>query len=799
MKSAKTRLNFINRLDAQLTILLTVIVVSTVGYFSFHVAEEQVELFKEQLSREAVVVVDNITAAVATFVITKDFSELESILIRASSFDSIKNLQVLDRSGRTLSDVEKKTDGESLPVFDNQVYEIPTIKELTVTHSETEFTVIQPIELGKVIGWVRITYSLDPIRKIQHEIWLDHIGESLLIIIIIIGSLLWVLKRPLFYIKSYTEFSDRLDACAGELVVVDESSIELSRLGSALNRASTSLFEQQNSLRELLQDMERVAAISQYSPDIILSINRDNEIKYINTTADRVCTELFGSAEKESVKKILPSGIESHVKKCLNENYTIDDIESEVAGHIYVWKFSPYISQQLVHCHAIDITERKRAEEKLTRQANYDSLTKLPNRSLSFDRLNHSILQAKRENLHVGILFVDIDHFKVVNDTMGHNAGDQVIIQVAERLRNCVRDSDTVARFGGDEFIFLLSEVADVIDCKVVAEKILNVASEKYVIDGKEFYLGASVGIAIYPDDGEDANNLVRNADVAMYKAKDAGRNAYQFYSSEFNQHAQKRVEMEMQLRNALDKSELFLNFQPQFDIQNNCLVGAEALIRWRNNQLGFVSPDRFISLAEDTGIILSIGEWVLRTACEHTVKWNKETSLNLRIAVNVSPRQFMGSNFVSIVERVLKETGLPSTLLELEITESLLVEDAYEVLDTIKELKTIGVSLALDDFGTGYSSLSYLKRFPFDILKIDRAFVSGVTDNSEDAALCKAIAAIADSLNLEVIGEGVETKEQLEYLKDIGVEMIQGYYYSKPLGATDFDQFISKYVSGLQ
>ena len=793
MKPGSRNLSFFKRLDVQLSLLLTAIVVLTIGYFSYHVAEKQIDVYKEQLSRKAEVVAENLSASVAAFVITKDFSQLDSILRRASHFDSIRNLQVLDRFGRTLSDFSKNEDGESVPRFDISHYELPEKEQLTISHFDNEFVVIEPINLGELVGWVRITYGLDVIRGLQYEVWIDHISDGVIIILIIIGSLLLVLKRPMNFIKRYTDFSDRLDECGGELITIDQSSNELYRLGSALNRASTSLFQQQNALQELLKDMERIAAISQYSPDIVLSVNADHNVDYYNTTADRVCTDLFGSADRHTIKKILPQGYMGVINKCLEQNTSYDDIESEAAGHIYVWKFAPYISQQLVHCHAIDITERKRAEEKIVRQANYDTLTELPNRVLAFDRINHAVLQAKREKKHVGVIFVDIDRFKVVNDTMGHNAGDEVIVQVAERLKSCVRDSDTVARFGGDEFVFILNELTDVIHCKVVAEKILEVSSEKYVIEGKEFYLGASIGIAAYPEDGEDANRLIRNADVAMYKAKDAGRNVYRFYSPEFNQHVQKRVEMEMQLRNALDKSELYLNFQPQYDIQNNRLVGAEALIRWKNNQLGFVSPDRFISLAEDTGMILSIGEWVLRTACEHTVKWNAEFSLNLRIAVNVSPRQFMEADFVSIVRRVLEDTGLSAQQLELEITESLLVEDAYEVLDTIKELKTIGVSLALDDFGTGYSSLSYLKRFPFDILKIDRAFISDVIDNPEDAALCQAIAAIASSLDLEVIGEGVETEEQLQFLKNIGVEMIQGYYYSKPLDAEQFNRFLSE------
>jgi len=463
---------------------------------------------------------------------------------------------------------------------------------------------------------------------------------------------------------------------------------------------------------------------------------------------------------------------------------------SEFDAEIYL-NVAQFNDEQYMLAVVRDITLRKEAEQKLIKQASYDTLTDLPNRSLAFDRLNLAVKQAQRSRRCVGVLFIDVDRFKSVNDTLGHTVGDQLIIEVGNRIKSCVREGDTVARLSGDEFLVIISSIRKVVDSEIVADKILQALNKPFTLEGQEFFLSASIGVTGYPNDGEEPQVLLRNADAAMYKAKENGRNNFQFYTPEINAQAQLRVKTETLLRRALTKDELFLTYQPQIDVRTHRLVGAEALIRWQSPELGLVRPDQFISLAEDTGLIVPIGEWVIHTACRQAKQWQEICGMPLRVSVNISQRQFRGSKLVNIVSSALDQTGLLPDALELEITESLLVDDDPIVLKAIKGLKDLGITLALDDFGTGYSSLSYLKRLPFDVLKIDRSFVRDITTDPDDATLCEAIMAIAASLDLVVVVEGVESKEQLEFLKFLGIHLAQGYYFSKPLNAEDFSTYI--------
>jgi len=648
--------------------------------------------------------------------------------------------------------------------------------------------------LGDVVGWVRIIYKFEKINKAKINIWKNNLVSGFLMTLITVFVLILVLRKPVVSIKKYTDFADKLNEHNGDIIKVDKRSIELSRLGNALNSASVNLFDQHNKLQETLGDMERVAEIVEQSPDIILSIGANGEVEYINSTTKNKIKALFSSDDENNVLKLLPDNASEIVQRCLSENNSSSDIESYFKNDTYLWKFTPLKTHNVVHCHAIDITEKKQAEERLVYQANYDSLTGLPNRVLALDRLKQSIKISKRSNNHIGIMLLGVDRFKTVNDTLDHGSGDKIIKVIAERLASCIREGDTLARFEGDVFLIILNDLRQMLDSKVVAEKAIAVMSDEFVVANHNFHLGLSVGITGCPDDESNEDKLVRNADIAMNKAKESGGNTYQFYTSEFNEQALKKVQMESELRHALENNELFLTYQPQIDIVNNKIIGAEALIRWVNDRLGFVPPDKFISIAEDTGLIVPIGEWVLRTACIEAKKWQHTFDSSLRVAVNVSARQFIGQNFPATVKKVLEETGLSAKNLELEITESLLIEDAHDIVDAINQLKEIGVTLALDDFGTGYSSLSYLKRFPFDILKIDRAFIKDVMENPEDASLCKAIVAIAASLKLYVIGEGVETQEQLDFLNAIGADIVQGYFCSKPLEALPFIEYVESF-----
>ena len=452
-----------------------------------------------------------------------------------------------------------------------------------------------------------------------------------------------------------------------------------------------------------------------------------------------------------------------------------------------------------------DITQRKRAErelnaaqEELIRKANFDDLTGLPNRILFLDRLTQSMLQARRDDKSlVALLFIDLDHFKLVNDTLGHAAGDHLLRLTARRLSRCVREDDTVARLGGDEFTIILPGITSGEDAVLVASKILRKLNRPYTVDGQEVFATASIGITLFPADGEDAETIVKNADAAMYNAKENGRNGYRFFTRELNGKAGRVLRLESLLRRALEQNELHLAFQPIVDARAGAVVGFEALARWHSQELGEVQPDQFISLAEDRGLIGPLGSWVLKAACIQFKELQAHSARPMFLAVNVSGRQFYGTKLIELISEALLESNLPAPSLELEITEGVLMQDLPEITATLRAITDMGIGLSIDDFGTGYSSLSYLKRFPFTSLKIDRSFVNDVTDNPDDAAFAKAIINMAHSLGLNVIGEGVEKADQLDFLMAEGCDLVQGYHFSKPMSAEQCVKFLRAGIIG--
>ncbi|PLX94201.1 MAG: hypothetical protein C0619_03355 [Desulfuromonas sp.] len=434
------------------------------------------------------------------------------------------------------------------------------------------------------------------------------------------------------------------------------------------------------------------------------------------------------------------------------------------------------------HCILNNITEQKQAEQRIQQLAYYDALTSLPNRALLQDRLNQVLAQAGRDGRQAGIMFLDLDRFKRINDTLGHVVGDQLLKIVAARLSQCIRKTDTVARLGGDEFVILLSSVNRIQDVTTIARKVLEVLSDPVNLNGQEVFGSGSIGIALYPIDGTDESTLLRNADTAMYVAKERGRNTYQFYSEEMNMQAVERLTLETHLRRAFKLNEFTLFYQPQLDLETGRMTGMEALLRWNHPERGMISPATFIPLAEESGLIVPLGEWVLRTACAQAKAWQDEGFPVMRLGVNLSARQFQQPDLVAKVEEILLETGLAADCLELELTESAIMESPTEAILTLTDLRVRGVHLAIDDFGTGYSSLSYLKNFPIDRIKIAQDFVRDIPKDLDDAAIVEAVIAMARSLRLRVIAEGVETMEQMEFLKVRSCNEMQGYYFSKPL-----------------
>ena len=433
---------------------------------------------------------------------------------------------------------------------------------------------------------------------------------------------------------------------------------------------------------------------------------------------------------------------------------------------------------------AADITERKRAEARLMQLANFDTLTSLPNRALFHDRLAHALAKAHRSKKMVALLFLDLDRFKTINDSLGHYAGDELLKSVAERLQKNAREDDTVARLGGDEFTVILEGITYNEDATIVARKILEVMGQPFYLDGHEVFVTTSMGIAIYPLDGDNSDDLLKNADTAMYRAKEQGRNGYRFYTADMNAKAVEHLIMESSMRHALERNEFEVYYQPQIDVHSRELTGFEALLRWRHPDLGLLYPNQFLPLAEDNGLIVIIGEWVLHHVCGQAALWQRTGLPPVRVAVNLSGRQFRQENLVESVARALQESGLSPQLLELEITENFLLDNIQSAVITLNRLHDLNVQLAMDDFGTGYSSLSYLKRFPLNSLKIDQSFVRDISTDPDDAAIAEAIIALAKTLRLRVMAEGVETEEQLYFLRSRGCDQAQGFLINEAIPA---------------
>jgi diguanylate cyclase (GGDEF)-like protein len=431
------------------------------------------------------------------------------------------------------------------------------------------------------------------------------------------------------------------------------------------------------------------------------------------------------------------------------------------------------------------------ANDKLQRIALQDPLTKLPNRLLLEDRIAQAIAHCRRNKLECAVLFVDLDRFKTVNDSLGHSVGDELLRAVGERLCSLVRAEDTVSRLGGDEFVILLGETRQVAGATAVAQKIVEVLGQSFRINGRELHVTPSVGLSLYPQNGEDAQTLITKADAAMYFAKQSGRNNFQVFTNEMNTFFPERLVLENDLRHALERQEFELHYQPKMNMQENRVVGMEALIRWRHPQKGLIPPAEFIPLAEETGLIVPIGRWVIEEACAQNKAWHDIGLTKLRVAVNISGVQFRQDDLLASIDQALARSGLAPEFLEVEITESVVMKNAAEAIVTLEHLRRAGVHISIDDFGTGYSSLSYLKRFPINTLKIDRSFIQDVSKDRDDAAIVRAIIGLAHNLRLTVVAEGVETRQQLQFLQLLGGDEYQGYYLSKPLPAAEFEKFL--------
>jgi diguanylate cyclase (GGDEF)-like protein/PAS domain S-box-containing protein len=576
-----------------------------------------------------------------------------------------------------------------------------------------------------------------------------------------------------------------------------------------LPKTLSSMIERAANADALFAEKERALVTLNSIGDAVMSTDVWGDITYLNRVAEQLTGWSYTEAVGQPLEKVFhivdaatretaPNPVTLAIREnrsvpltsnCLliqrdgkeasieDSTAPIHDRRGYIAGAVMVFR---------------DVSAERAVALKMSYLAQHDSLTDLPNRSLLSDRLSQALARAQRNRKKLAVLFLDMDRFKHINDSLGHDIGDRLLRAMAQRLLASVRSSDTVSRQGGDEFVVLLSEVTQAQDAAVTAEKIILALRNPYRIDQYDLHVTVSIGIVTYPDDGADAETLLRNADFAMYQAKDGGRNNYQFFKSEMNVNAIARQSLENDLRRALERQEFVLFYQPKMNLASGAIIGVEALLRWRHPQRGLVPPAQFISIAEESGLIVPIGHWVLREACRQARAWQNAGAPPLRIAVNISAVELRAKEFVAGVQAILTETGLQPQYLELELTETFLMQDSNYTATVLRTLKEMGVQLALDDFGTGYSSLSYLKRFPIDTLKIDQSFVCNLATDADDASIVSAVISMGNSLHMQVVAEGIETAEQLALLKQQNCPEGQGFHFSLPVSAADITQLLT-------
>ena len=551
--------------------------------------------------------------------------------------------------------------------------------------------------------------------------------------------------------------------------------------------------------------VSKLSRVMEQTADIIIVTDTDGKIEYVNPSFEKVTGYSYHEAVNNTPRLVASGQHKSEFYRHMWETITAGEsynnifINRRKDGSLYYEEktITPIKDQSGTITHYVatgkDISERIQVHERLQHIAHHDALTDLPNRNLFLDRLQHSLNRARWHKRLVAVMFLDLDRFKNINDTLGHNVGDELLLQLSQRLNKTVRDGDTIARFGGDEFAILLDDIDSDSHISSLAQKLLDTLLTPFKINKQELFVTASIGVSIFPNDGEDSDTLLRNADVAMYRAKDLGKNNYQFYSDDLSARIFERLTLENHLRHALERNEFVLYYQPQIDARTKKISGVEGLLRWQHPELGLVTPNNIIPLLEETGLIEKVGNWVLETACRQSRAWHDAGWSYLHMSVNISSRQFNNTDFISSVHDIINRTGINPEFLELELTESMLMRNASSTVNALHSLSGLGVRFAIDDFGTGYSSLTYLRRFPIDTIKIDRSFIYDVTNNPDDAAIASAIIVMAQSLSLNVIAEGVENQKQLDFLSSRKCHYLQGNFFSRPLPAEELTQLLEK------
>ncbi|MCW8907561.1 MAG: EAL domain-containing protein [Sedimenticola sp.] len=662
-----------------------------------------------------------------------------------------------------------------------------------------------------------ITELSESVNEHNHNDILDIQRQANQTVLALVATVLLVLILFIVtYLVTYRRILSPLNLLEGAAKTIGQgdlkqpvslnSSDEFGKLGQSFESMRASLLEDREHREQVEQELRKLHQAIEQSVSSLVITNAEGITEYVNHRFELTT----GYRQEEVIGRkynVIRSGhTPDSTYQEMWQTITGGDIwEGELLnrkkdGELF-WELvsiSPVRNKlgEISHFIGIqhDITQRKAMEEQLNFLAYHDALTGLPNRALLADRFEQLTARSERQHQQIALMMLDLNRFKLINDSLGHETGDQVLVEIASRLQKLARRSDTVARYGGDEFVLLLPEIDSPTVVTEIAQRISREIIQPMCIDDRILHASCAIGVALWPDDGDRLEKLLGNADAAMYQAKTRPGEKLQFFTEELNNQVQQKLQIETDLRNALPQGELELYYQPQLDLESDRVTGMEALLRWHHPRLGLVPPDQFIPLAEDTGLILPIGDWVLEQACRQLREFHQAGNPGLRVAVNVSVRQLEGQDMVSAINRILEETEIDPTCLEIEITESVMMQDPEGMIESLGALKQLGIRLALDDFGTGHSSLSYLQRFPFDKLKIDRAFINNINNSEDDQAIAMTIGAMARSLKLEVIAEGVETVEQLELLRRCGCNQIQGYLISRPVPAREFVELLQEY-----
>ena len=665
------------------------------------------------------------------------------------------------------------------------------------------------------------THLISIITIWQPAYWVDAIAKALTATFSAITAvMLWRLMPAALKVPSTQQLVEAVNQLEIEVIQRREAEQALAKLNDSLEitvlKRTAALTESNHLLQKeieqrqiteqaLFNEKQRALVTLESIGDAVITCNMKSEVTYLNPIAEKMTgwtkadaigkpiLEVFRILN-EATRKLAANPVDvviEHGVICGLANHTLllskdgteYDIEDSAAP---IRDHDGTILGVVLVFH--DTSDAKKMAQKMTYLAEHDFLTGLPNRLLLNDRISQALNSANRRNNKLALLFLDIDHFKKINDTLGHGVGDKLLVELSKRLQSCLRFTDTISRQGGDEFVVLLPEISDSLAAAEIADKLISATKTNFHIDIHELTVSVSIGIAVYPDDGMTADALTKNADAAMYHAKSEGRNNFQFFTADMTQRVSEQLSLENNLQKAIKNKELILHYQPKVSMQTGKMIGVEALLRWQHPDWGLISPDRFIPIAEESGLIKPIGNWVLREACRQNRAWQDMGLPAIPVAVNLSVVELRQPTFVQEVTRVLMQSGMAPEHLELEVTESIAIQEYTEVISWLQKLKEMGVRLSIDDFGTGYSSLSYLKRLPIDTIKIDKSFIHDIGIDLNDAAIVDAIISMSHSLGLSVIAEGVETKEQLDFLKTHHCDEIQGYYFGRPVPAAEFE-----------